>query len=496
MALANARTVAGRLVVAATATVLVLGVCGRAEAACFNGSPIDCNPKGTTLHATAAFVDLDPPVGYDQCAGFINTAIDDVGDTWENNCLPFNGGELWLRVYDDTTGALLMGAHLFDPQPCPWGEGTVLGYDSDAHEGAGVLAQAGGCGGVDGTTFGWFVEPGSFCGCSTDVGTANCNDVFTADATNDGLFYAAGDSTDNAYEAFTAPGYAKNVCPDFGTGELTALRVAIYAPMIDFDADDDDLLDDVDNCDDVANPGQQDGDGDAAGDVCDNCSVVANADQADGDDDGIGDVCDNCSLAFDPTQADADDDGRGDVCDNCPGVANPFQEESDFDGIGDACDTCVGADHSDLDRDGACDVEDNCPNDANPDQADDDRDGMGDACEPNSTTSTTTTGDAEGSETTGSTSLDPDGNTSGNTSDDTSGVQTTDSTTGVHDTTNAETTSSGVAETSTQGGCACAVSEPRAWWLGLVVWLVRRRRAASEATGHRRAPRRAWSDAR
>lgn len=458
--------------------LLVVGLTRRADAACFNGSASDCNPVGLTLHPGAAFVDADPPPGYDQCAGFINTALDDVGNTWENNCIPFNGGDLWLRVFDDITGELLLGAHLFDPQPCPWGTGEVLGYDSDTHEGAGVLAQPGACAGAEGTTFGWFAGAASFCGCSTAVGTANCNDVFTANATNDALLYASGDSTDHAYEAFFAPGFAKNTCPDFGEGEQTALRVAIYAPALDLDEDADGLLDDADNCDDLANPEQQDGDGDGTGDGCDNCEGLANADQADADRDGIGDLCDDCSAVFDPEQQDGDGDGRGDVCDNCPDVGNPLQEESDFDGIGDACDPCASSpDHRDGDGDGACDVEDNCPGDANADQADGDRDGVGDACEPASTSASSSDGDGDdgdGSGSTGTTSGDPEGEPQSET-----GVVTTDPTDAASETRGADTTSTGghAANANDHAGCGCGSSGSRTWWTGVVVIFVRRRRS-------------------
>jgi len=63
----------------------------------------------------------------------------------------------------------------------------------------------------------------------------------------------------------------------------------------------------------------------------DNCPEVANADQADVDHDGIGNVCDT----------DDDGDGIDDVSDNCPTVSNPTQADANHDGIGDAC-CCVG----------------------------------------------------------------------------------------------------------------------------------------------------------
>ncbi|HUU94596.1 MAG TPA: carboxypeptidase regulatory-like domain-containing protein [Phycisphaerae bacterium] len=62
-------------------------------------------------------------------------------------------------------------------------------------------------------------------------------------------------------------------------------------PFLQPDADNDGIIDDVDNCPTTANADQADTDGDGIGDACDNCPAVANPDQADADGDGIGDVC-------------------------------------------------------------------------------------------------------------------------------------------------------------------------------------------------------------
>jgi len=73
----------------------------------------------------------------------------------------------------------------------------------------------------------------------------------------------------------------------------------------------------------------------------DNCPDIANANQADADNDGFGDLCDNC------TDTDADAFGNpgyvANTCivDNCPNVSNPTQADANHDGIGDAC-CCVG----------------------------------------------------------------------------------------------------------------------------------------------------------
>lgn len=120
------------------------------------------------------------------------------------------------------------------------------------------------------------------------------------------------------------------------------------------DNDGDGVPNEVDNCPEVKNPGQEDtvhtgGPGDACddpdadevADASDNCPDTPNFDQADLDGDGLGDVCDD----------DDDDDGVLDSDDNCPATPNPGQEDADLDGIGDVCD-------ADQDNDGIPDTED------------------------------------------------------------------------------------------------------------------------------------------
>ncbi len=64
----------------------------------------------------------------------------------------------------------------------------------------------------------------------------------------------------------------------------------VVTPPPDLDLDG--VLDALDNCIDIYNPGQDNPDGDIFGTACDNCALVANDDQLDGDGDGFGDACD------------------------------------------------------------------------------------------------------------------------------------------------------------------------------------------------------------
>ncbi|MBN2560853.1 MAG: thrombospondin type 3 repeat-containing protein [Phycisphaerae bacterium] len=197
------------------------------------------------------------------------------------------------------------------------------------------------------------------------------------------------------------------------TGATATEKVEIV--VHEGDADDDTVVDSVDNCPNTPNLNQANSDGDSHGDACDNCPFITNEGQEDvGDGDGVGDACDpdydgdgvfedgngsgiagdspctggniyncddNCPMVRNPGQEDADRDLRGDICDNCPEDFNPPQVDSDSDGLGDACDDCPNDPENDVDGDGVCGDVDNCPDDFNPWQEDTDGDGRADACD-------------------------------------------------------------------------------------------------------------------
>ncbi|MFH1216755.1 MAG: MopE-related protein [Pseudomonadota bacterium] len=193
------------------------------------------------------------------------------------------------------------------------------------------------------------------------------------------------------------------------------------------DSDGDGVVDCLDNCLSVVNPGQADCDHDNIGDLCDTNSPCSN----DSDLDGIMNSLDNCPTIANPNQRNRDSDSFGDVCDSCPDdfrndidgdgicagtgftapktgdhdncqtAANTDQSNIDGDSWGDVCDVCPNDSANDADKDGICgDVDicpsdanndsdgdtvcgniDNCPNVANADQSNADGDLFGDVCD-------------------------------------------------------------------------------------------------------------------
>ncbi len=112
--------------------------------------------------------------------------------------------------------------------------------------------------------------------------------------------------------------------------ESTALSKTFMFPLIHntfpicvgTDTDRDNIWDNVDNCDNISNPNQEDYDDDDVGNACDNCCLVANPDQLNSDNDHLGDACDNCPYTYNPGQEDYNGDGVGDKC--CS--TEPFME--------------------------------------------------------------------------------------------------------------------------------------------------------------------------
>ncbi len=173
------------------------------------------------------------------------------------------------------------------------------------------------------------------------------------------------------------------------------------------DRDNDQILDENDNCIDVANKGQWDNDGDNIGNECDP--------DIDGDGFSNDDEIAQGTKPWDKNSypgsssgiEDADKDGVADSDDNCPNVANADQWNKDGDEFGNECDLDIDGDGfsnddeiaqgtkpwdkdsypgagtgiNDTDKDGIADSVDNCPNIANTGQWNNDGDTFGDACD-------------------------------------------------------------------------------------------------------------------
>ena len=71
---------------------------------CYNGSKTDCNVPGSTLIASSKFVDQNPPSGWVQCGGFVNTVGDDVANNFMDGCIGTN--KIRVRVWNINSGAL------------------------------------------------------------------------------------------------------------------------------------------------------------------------------------------------------------------------------------------------------------------------------------------------------------------------------------------------------------------------------------------------------
>lgn len=181
---------------------------------------------------------------------------------------------------------------------------------------------------------------------------------------------------------------------DLANGTSLDCNVNAIPDECEVDTDQDGVIDDCDNCPDVANTDQVDTDNNGIGDVCDEVvieedvideevideeiideevveedeeiieedeeiieedivddeEVIIEDDEEqllvdcnengfdDLDDIDFGDSADcNGNDIPDECERDFDSDGVIDACDNCPGVSNPQQRDSNNDGVGDAC---------------------------------------------------------------------------------------------------------------------------------------------------------------
>jgi hypothetical protein len=212
-----------------TGPVLARAVAG--PPTCTNGSTMDCNPSGTTLIPSSAFVDPSPPPGFQQCAGFTNTPDDDVRWDWENNCDPFKDGVLFLRAFDTGSGAIIAGARLYRPVVLGF-ISTGRNYATDSYEGAGFVDNPNDRPAIPGTSLGFHPFDGTFCRCPRGAAGLRgmCNDVFTASAANDATFFVGGNSTNHDYEASWGPPGPKNSC--VLNNEIVRLSVAIYTEVV------------------------------------------------------------------------------------------------------------------------------------------------------------------------------------------------------------------------------------------------------------------------
>jgi len=207
-----------------------------------------------------------------------------------------------------------------------------------------------------------------------DINANGVGDACEFDKDQDGIF----DSVDNCMvvanpeqkdDDFDNIGNACDNCKYYnprqidtdgdGVGDVCAKREAYEKAH---DKDNDGILDEQDNCPEVANAAQSDLDKDGIGDKCDNCRQLKNPKQIDVNKNNIGDLCE-----------DIDGDGLQSYLDNCPAHANANQADADNDGIGDLCE--------DDDHDGVLAAVDNCPLKANREQRDTDGDGLGDKCD-------------------------------------------------------------------------------------------------------------------
>jgi hypothetical protein len=132
----------------------------------------------------------------------------------------------------------------------------------------------------------------------TELSILGGDGTLLANGDNVGYGGFAGGGDANAAGALIAPSTGFYYIRVAHGGDVAALDTDYrFVVLVDgatvVDRDTDGVTDSIDNCPDVANPGQEDTDGDGVGDTCDNCPNVANPDQANSDGNGMGDVCES-----------------------------------------------------------------------------------------------------------------------------------------------------------------------------------------------------------
>lgn len=208
------------------------GCSASCEAECANGSTTDCNYAGQTLDPASAFVDPAPPTGFIQCAGFVNTAANDVGPHWDANCLGV-AAVLRIRYYDtSSTPWVLLGDATLSPAAA--GTYTTQSFSATNHAGTLGVKEA------DGVTF-LMDDPagGTLSSFECQVGPTSrhfqATDFYFANQANDRVLVASGNSktddgaaiqTDDEELALVERAFGQ--CPNLNLNALTELAIAIF----------------------------------------------------------------------------------------------------------------------------------------------------------------------------------------------------------------------------------------------------------------------------